>query len=265
MPPKTTSTWSTSTSFLALAAATSSSVALSSTCSSSRRPSSPPSALTSSTTILATLTLASPTNESGPVWSAISPTLIGPSGAVPMAFSGLEVADELSHLRPLLVPGLLHDRRHVGVGREALPAVQVPVEDRPDAVRLVRVAEDRRALRAVQLALLGTRARVDLDEPVEVLHRRRCQDHRLLLSTCASGDAPEDEFAPVVPACASGERPIARGALRGADEVVLERPDRRGGAAPHARLLVDVLDVVADGLGRDAETVGDRLVRVAEH
>ena len=49
------------------------------------------------------------------------------------------------------------------------------------------------------------------------------------------------------------------------DEVVLERPDRRGGAAADAGLLVDVLDVVPDGLGGDAEIVGDHLVRVPEH
>ena len=34
-------------------------------------------------------------------------------------------------LRLRLVPGLLHDRRHLGVGDEALPALLVPVEDRP--------------------------------------------------------------------------------------------------------------------------------------
>src|SRR5450432_2959448 len=44
--------------------------------SSSLRPSKPPFALRSSTTIRATLALAIPTNESGPVWSAITPTLI---------------------------------------------------------------------------------------------------------------------------------------------------------------------------------------------
>src|SRR6478736_3426175 len=53
--------------------------------------------------------------------------------------------------------------------------------------------------------------------------------------------------------------------LRALDEIVLEGPDRDGGAAAYAGLLVDVLDVVPDGLGGDAEIVGDRLVRVAEH
>ena len=50
-----------------------------------------------------------------------------------------------------------------------------------------------------------------------------------------------------------------------ANEVVLERPDRRRGPAADAGLLVDVLDVVPDGLGRDAETLGDRLVGLAAH
>src|SRR5262249_25113107 len=49
------------------------------------------------------------------------------------------------------------------------------------------------------------------------------------------------------------------------DEVVLEGPDRGGGAAPHAGLLVDVLDVVPDGPGGDAEPRGDRLIRLAAH
>src|SRR5579862_2641732 len=99
---------------------------------------------------------------------------------------GVEVADELRHLRPVRVTGLLHDRRHLGVGGEVLPAVHVPVEDGPDPVLLVRVAEDGRALRAVQLALLGALRRVDLHEPVEILHCRRCQDHLVLLSSFAS-------------------------------------------------------------------------------
>ena len=77
MPPKMTSTRSCSTSFVASAAATASSVALSSRCSSTWRPSRPPLALMSPMTILATLALASPTNESGPVWSAMTPTLMG--------------------------------------------------------------------------------------------------------------------------------------------------------------------------------------------
>ncbi len=77
MPPKTTSTLSCSTSFVATALATASSVAPSSRHSSRCRPSRPPLALMSPMTILATLALAVPTNESGPVWSAMTPTLMG--------------------------------------------------------------------------------------------------------------------------------------------------------------------------------------------
>jgi hypothetical protein len=42
---------------------------------------------------------------------------------------------------------------------------------------------------------------------------------------------------------------------------VLHREQRRGGAARSADLRVDVLDVVASGLWRDHETLGDLLVR----
>ena len=82
MPPKTTSTLSCSTSLAATAAAVASSVAPSSRHSSRFRPSSPPLALMSPMTILATLALATPTNESGPVWSAITPTLMGSAPGV---------------------------------------------------------------------------------------------------------------------------------------------------------------------------------------
>src|SRR5581483_12038006 len=77
----------------------------------------------------------------------------------------------------------------------------------------------------------------------------------------ASTDATWDESA------RARSRPHRANALcpRGLDEVVLEGPDRCGGTAADAGLLVDVLDVVPDGLGGDAEIVGDRLVRVAEH
>ena len=57
----------------------------------------------------------------------------------------------------------------------------------------------------------------------------------------------------------------ALSALCGANEVVLECPDRRRGPAPDTGLLVDVLDVVPDGLGRDAEIRGDLLVGRAAH
>ena len=45
------------------------------------RPSRPPLALMSLTTILATLALATPTTASGPVWSVMTPTLMGPCDA----------------------------------------------------------------------------------------------------------------------------------------------------------------------------------------
>ena len=47
--------------------------------------------------------------------------------------------------------------------------------------------------------------------------------------------------------------------------ILLEGPNRRGCAAADARLAVDVLDVVPDGLGGDAQVVGDHMVRVAQH
>src|SRR5205809_2098425 len=76
MPPRMTSTPSSRTSFAAFSAATASSVALSSRQSSSWRPRRPPLALMSPITMRATFALATPTNESGPVWSAITPTLM---------------------------------------------------------------------------------------------------------------------------------------------------------------------------------------------
>ena len=50
-----------------------------------------------------------------------------------------------------------------------------------------------------------------------------------------------------------------------ANEIVLEGPQRRGRPAADARLLVDVLDMVPDRLGRDPEIVGDPLVGLAAH
>src|SRR5438552_1951850 len=90
---------------------------------------------------------------------------------------GVEVGAELRPLGPALVPGLLHDRGDGGVGDEALPAVFVPVEDRPDPVVLVGVAKDVRALGPMLLPLLGALGREDLHEAVVVLEPRRCQDH----------------------------------------------------------------------------------------
>ena len=49
---------------------------------------------------------------------------------------GVILAAELCRLGPALVPGLLNDRRDLGVGEEALEALLVPVEDHPDPVVL---------------------------------------------------------------------------------------------------------------------------------
>src|SRR5712691_6802404 len=71
----------------------------------------------------------------------------GSRGAAPAASvgSGVAVADELRRLRPRLVSGLLHDRRHLRIRDEALPALLVPVEDDPHPILLGGIAEDRRA------------------------------------------------------------------------------------------------------------------------
>src|SRR5919204_1915908 len=143
MPPSRTSTWSTWTSLAAFAAACASSVPLSSSISSRRRPSTPPAALISSTTRVATFAWAQPMGDSGPVWSAITPILIESSMTVLLR---LVVAAELGHVRPALVPGLLHDRGDLWVGGELLPAVEVPVEDDPHAIVLVGIAEHVRTL-----------------------------------------------------------------------------------------------------------------------
>ena len=50
---------------------------------------------------------------------------------------------------------------------------------------------------------------------------------------------------------------------RSADEILLECPPRRGRAIANSCLRVDVLDVVADGLGGDPEAVGDLAVGAA--
>ena len=46
---------------------------------------------------------------------------------------------------------------------------------------------------------------------------------------------------------------------------MLEGPERCRRSAADAGLLVDVLDVVPDGLDRDAEIVSDRFVGIAVH
>src|SRR5689334_19615365 len=103
----------------------------------------------SSITILATLTLAIPMNESAPVWSVMTPTRAERLRRLVDVASRLVGAEQLRGLRLAQVTGVLEDRRHLGVGDERGPAGVVPVEDRPHTVGLVGVAEDRRTLRAV--------------------------------------------------------------------------------------------------------------------
>src|SRR4029079_16754939 len=76
-----------------------------------------------------------------------------------------------------LVPRCRQDRGNLRVGYEALPALSVPVEDRPDPVALGRVAEDDRSLRAVLLALLRSAGGEDLHETVDVLDLCGCEQH----------------------------------------------------------------------------------------
>src|SRR5204863_1672809 len=61
------------------------------------------------------------------------------------------------------------------------PALRIPIEEHPDAVLLGGIAKDRRALRAVLLSLLSALGREDLQETVDVLDLRRCQNHLSLL------------------------------------------------------------------------------------
>src|SRR6476646_7708773 len=82
--------------------------------------------------------------------------------------SGVDAAGQLGGLRLALVPGLLQDRRDIGVGHEALPALLVPVERDPDAIGLGGVAKHRRALGSVLSALLGAGGGEHFEEAVEV-------------------------------------------------------------------------------------------------
>src|SRR3954454_22535041 len=170
----------------------------------------------------------------------------------PLHRSGVAAAAWRGCLGPSLMTRLLHDRRHLGVRDEALPALLVPVEEHPDAVAFVRVAEHLRALRAVLAALVGALGREDLHEAVELFDLGRCQNHP---NPPASSDCTSMRFVAAATHRANALCPL--------NEVVLEGPDGRRGAASNAGLLVDVLDVMADGLGRDAEVVADLLVRAA--
>jgi hypothetical protein len=62
---------------------------------------------------------------------------------------GVVRAAEFCDLRPANVPRLLEHRGNLRVGNEAPPAVQIPVEERLDAVGLSGIPEDRHALGAV--------------------------------------------------------------------------------------------------------------------
>src|SRR4051794_33167793 len=92
--------------------------------------------------------------------------------------SGAVLAAGRRGLGPALVAGFLDDRRDLGIVEEALEARLVPVEEHPDPIILVGIAEDGRPLGAVLLPLLGTLRREDLRELVEVLDRRRSQKHQ---------------------------------------------------------------------------------------
>src|SRR5215212_2802278 len=79
-----------------------------------------------------------------------------PSSAPPIPGDVLGVvpAADFRRLRLTSVPGFLKDRRDVGIGDEALPALGIPVEERPDPVLLIGIAKDGRTLRPVLLSLL---------------------------------------------------------------------------------------------------------------
>src|SRR6185437_3149818 len=155
MPPTTTST-SAATSRAAASAATSSSVALSSMNNSTGRPSRPPLALMSSMTIRVRFTLAMPMKDSAPVWSVMRPTRAGRSiGLVIVGPLCLVLTEKGGRLGLGDVAGGLEDRRDLGVGDELGPALRVPVEQHPHALVVRRVLEDRRALGAVNPALLS--------------------------------------------------------------------------------------------------------------
>ena len=57
--------------------------------------------------------------------------------------------------RAFLEPGLLEDRRHVGIGHEVLVALLVPVENHPDPAVVIGIAKHVRTLGPVLLSLLS--------------------------------------------------------------------------------------------------------------
>src|SRR5260221_2731008 len=103
---------------------------------------------------------------------------------------GVVAAAGLGRLGPALVPRFSHDRRDLRVGDEALPAFRVPVEEHPDPILFVRIAEDGGALGPVLAPLVGARGREDLREAVEIFDLRRCEDH--WISSCVLPASPLD-------------------------------------------------------------------------
>ena len=183
------------------------------------------------------------------------------------ASSRLVGAEQQRGLGLAQVSGFLEDRRDLGVGDELRPPVLVPVEQRPDPVLLGGVAEHRRALRAVERALLGALRAEHLQESVDVLDGRRCQDHdcspsdgSLRISLPPTGSVGVGSFSGRAAGAASVDLPIsAIGAVGPSagdgvvDDLVLDRPAGRRGAAGDADLRVDVLDVVLGGPRRDEQ------------
>src|SRR5439155_26907117 len=104
---------------------------------------------------------------------------------------GVVLAAELRRLGPTFVPGFLKDRRDLGVGDEVLPPRRIPVEEHPDPVVLIGIAKHGRTLRTVLLSLLSTLGREDVQEAVEILDLRRCQNHLTppLCGKCRRGES----------------------------------------------------------------------------
>src|SRR5262245_26478232 len=101
-------------------------------------------------------------------------------GAILMRPLGFTPGCERQRLRLAGVSRVLHDRRNLGIAYEALPALLVPVEDRPHPVRRGGIPEDQRSPGPVQLPLRGAAGGEDLQELVEIRDRRRCEQHGFL-------------------------------------------------------------------------------------
>ena len=68
---------------------------------------------------------------------------------------GVELAAERRRLGLTDGPGFLKDRGDLRVGDEVLPALLIPVEERPNPVVLIGIAKDGRTLGSVLLSLLS--------------------------------------------------------------------------------------------------------------